>query len=70
MLYHGKVFIHLKIRYLNKIITRFLENLKSDFYEIFEAPRGYQKIQQFFDGGKIYVEIIILYNVLSYHPGI
>lgn len=31
MLYHGKVFIHLQIGYLNKIMTEFLENLKSDF---------------------------------------
>nr|DAU92261.1 MAG TPA: hypothetical protein [Bacteriophage sp.] len=31
MLYHGKISIHLKIGYLNQIITGFLKKLKLDF---------------------------------------
>ena len=70
MLYHGKVSIHLKIGYLNQIITGFLENLKSGiFMGFFEYPGGDQKILHNLKRGKIYVEIIILHNVLSYHSG-
>lgn len=44
MLYHSKISIHLKIGYLNKIVTGFWENLKSGIlWDFFEYPGGIEK---------------------------